>query len=74
MPSPVVTFRIPDDDLQKLDELVALAGLSSRSALVLTLIRLEHDRVQGSPELKKILEQLRAVRSQIEALTPVSPA
>ena len=68
MANPTITLRITEDDIRKIDELVSLYGYSSRGSLVMSLVRVEHDKVQGSPELKELLERISAMQKQISAL------
>lgn len=70
MASPVTSLRLPEDDLRKLDELLEMSRYTSRSALISSWIRVEYDRVQGSPELKALLQQMLALRDQIKSVYP----
>lgn len=70
MASPVVSLRLPEEDLRKLDELLEMSRFTSRSALISSWIRVEYDRVQGSPELKALLQQMLALRDQIKSVYP----
>lgn len=70
MASPVVSLRLPEEDLRKLDELLEMSCCTSRSALISSWIRVEYDRVQGSPELKALLQQMLALRDQIKSVYP----
>ena len=70
MASPVTSLRLPEDDLRKLDELLEMSRYSSRSALISSWIRVEYDRVQGSPELKALLQQMLTLRDQIRSVYP----
>lgn len=67
--SPVITFRVPDDDLRKLDYLVETYGSCTRSALLLSWIRAEYDRVDGSPELQEMLAKARELMGELQRLT-----
>lgn len=67
--SPVITFRVPEDDLQKLDFLVEQFGSGTRSALLLSWIRAEYDRVDGSPEMQEMLSNARELMSALQKLT-----
>lgn len=66
--SPTVNFRVPEEDLQKLDHLVEVTGLGTRSALLLSWIRAEYDRLEGCPELKQALENARDLMSALQKL------
>ena len=68
MASPVTSLRLSEDDLRKLDDLLEFSPYTSRSALISSWIRLEYDRVQGSPELKSLLEQMLSLRDQIRSV------
>lgn len=71
MASPVTSLRLSEDDLRKLDELLEMSRFSSRSALISSWIRVEYDRVQGSPELKALLQQMLSLRDQIRSVYSV---
>lgn len=70
MATPVTSLRLSEDDLRKLDELLELSRFSSRSALITSWIRCEYDRVQGSPELKALLDEVLRLRERIELIVP----
>lgn len=51
-------FRIPEDTLQKLDEMATIMG-TDRTTYINMLINQEYDKYEGSPKMKKALEALR---------------
>lgn len=67
--SPSVNFRVPVEDLRKLDHLVEVTGSGTRSSLLLSWIRAEYDRLEGSPELKQIVEHARELQTMLQSLS-----
>jgi metal-responsive CopG/Arc/MetJ family transcriptional regulator len=66
--SPIISVRIPQDDLAKLDDL-ALMFDQSRGEIIRTLIRTAYDSTQGNPQYRSIMETVRDLRVKLEALT-----
>ena len=55
-----ITFRAPREVIRHLDEMCAMSGIK-RSEFFVDAICSEYDKLQGNPQLKKILEQMREV-------------
>lgn len=55
-----VTFRAPVSVIEQLDELCRFTGIK-RSEFLIAAITSEYDRIQGNPQVKKVLEELRRV-------------
>lgn len=68
-----ITFRAPTEVVEQLDELCRMAGIK-RSEFIIGCITSEHDKMNGNPKLKEIMEQFRAISEQIKQLTGQAPA
>ena len=66
--SPIISLRIPPEDLAKLDDL-ALMFDQSRGELIRALIRMAYDSTQGNPQYRSIMETVRDLRLKLESLT-----
>jgi esterase/lipase superfamily enzyme len=68
-----ITFRAPTEVVEQLDELCRIAGIK-RSEFIIGCITSEHDKMNGNPKLKEIMEQFRAISEQMKQLTGQAPA
>lgn len=68
-----ITFRAPTEVVEQLDELCRMAGIK-RSEFIIGCITSEHDKMNGNPKLKEIMEQFRAICEQMKQLTGQAPA
>lgn len=68
-----ITFRAPTEVVEQLDELCRMAGIK-RSEFIIGCITSEHDKMNGNPKLKEIMEQFRAISEQMKQLTGQAPA
>ena len=68
-----ITFRAPTEVVEQLDELCRMAGIK-RSEFIIGCITCEHDKMNGNPKLKEIMEQFRAISEQMKQLTGQAPA
>jgi hypothetical protein len=55
-----ITFRAPTKVIRQLDEMCSMSGMK-RSEFFVNAICSEYDKINGNPQLKKILEQMRGV-------------
>lgn len=68
-----ITFRAPTEVIKQLDELCRMSGIK-RSEFIVACITSEHDKINGNPKLREILEQFRSISEQMKQLTSgVSP-
>ena len=51
-------FRIPEETLAKLDEMVQIVG-TNRTAFITMKIEQEYEAMQGNPKIKKALKALK---------------
>lgn len=63
-------LRMEAGIVERMDDLCRLAGCR-RVELVESLIAAEYDRVNGNPQLKAILEQLRTVADSIRQMSAI---
>lgn len=63
-----ITFRAPVSVIEQLDELCRLSGVK-RGDFLINAITLEYDKVNGNPELKKLLEQMRGITIAMKKMT-----
>lgn len=68
-----ITFRAPTEVVEQLDELCRMAGIK-RSEFIIGCITSEHDKMNGNPKLKEIMEQFRVISEQMKQLTGQAPA
>lgn len=68
-----ITFRAPTEVVEQLDELCRMAGIK-RSEFIIGCITSEHDKMNGNPKLKEIMEQFRAISEKMKQLTGQAPA
>lgn len=68
-----ITFRAPTEVVEQLDELCRMACIK-RSEFIIGCITSEHDKMNGNPKLKEIMEQFRAISEQMKQLTGQAPA
>ena len=66
--SATITFRAPIAVIEQLDELCKLSGIK-RSQFLISAITTEYDKVNGNPEVKKLLEQMRQLNEAMKKMT-----
>lgn len=66
-----ISFRIPVSVLAQLDEMCKLSN-TKRSELVINLITVEYDKLQGNPKVKEIIQKMAELESSFKKLAPVS--
>lgn len=62
-----VNLRLSREEVDQLDAICQLAGCT-RVQLVGSLVSAEYDRLNGNPQLKALLEQLKTVADTIQAM------
>lgn len=62
-----ITFRAPAEVIRQLDELCAMSGIK-RSEFFINAICAEYDKVNGNPQLKKMLEQMREIAETMKQM------
>ena len=62
-----VTFRAPPEVVRQLDELCAMSGIK-RSEFFINAICAEYDKVNGNPQLKKMLEQMKQIAETMKQM------
>lgn len=62
-----VTFRAPTEVVRHLDELCAMSGIK-RSEFFINAICAEYDKVNGNPQLKKMLEQMKQIAETMKQM------
>ena len=62
-----VTFRAPTEVVRQLDELCAMSGIK-RSEFFINAICAEYDKVNGNPQLKKMLEQMKQIAETMKQM------
>lgn len=55
-----ITFRAPTEVIRQLDELCAMSGMK-RSEFFINAICSEYDKINGNPQVKKMLDQMREI-------------
>lgn len=63
-----ITFRAPAPVVEQLDELCRMTGMK-RSDFFINAVTSEYDRVQGNPQLKKMMEQMRQIAETMKEMT-----
>jgi predicted transcriptional regulator len=63
-----VTFRCEDAVAEQLDEICRLSGMK-RGDFLISAITAEYDRLQGNPQMKKMLEQMRQIAETMKQMT-----
>lgn len=58
-------FRFTPEVDQKLNEIAKVMGMT-RNDVVVNWIQTEYDKIMGNPELLKIIEQMNALKEQLE--------
>ena len=66
-----ITFRAPSDVVRQLDELCNMMGIK-RSEFIVTAITSEYDKLQGNPQMKRMMEQLRQIADTVKQMTGVT--
>lgn len=66
-----ITFRIPSEDAEHLDELCRLNDVK-RGEFLLSAIRTSYDKLQGSPQLTALLEQMKELTELANKFAGVS--
>lgn len=62
--SNVVTVRFSNDQLEKLETLAQLSGIS-RSEVIQEMVDAQYDKIMGNPQLKEALIQMRQLQQQV---------
>ena len=62
-----VTFRAPTEVVRQLDELCAMSGIK-RSEFLIDAICAEYEKVNGNPQLKKMLEQMKQIAETMKQM------
>ena len=62
-----VTFRAPTEVVRQLDELCAMSGIK-RSEFFINAICAEYEKVNGNPQLKKMLEQMKQIAETMKQM------
>ena len=62
-----VTFRAPTEVVRQLDELCAMSVIK-RSEFFINAICAEYDKVNGNPQLKKMLEQMKQIAETMKQM------
>jgi len=57
-------FRLPPQVNEHLSELASISGMT-RTQFVVSAIETEWDKYQGNPKMKKLMEQLQVMRTQM---------
>lgn len=60
-----LTFRLPVDVLEMLDELCGLSGVK-RGELIVTLVVAEYDKYNGNPKLQELMRQMRDLKVALD--------
>lgn len=68
-----VTFRAPTAVIEQLDEICSMTGVK-RSEFFINAITAEYDKINGNPQLKKMLEQFRQIADTMKQMTGQVPA
>lgn len=61
-----ITFRAPAESIERLDLLCNMYGIK-RSDFFVSAISAEYDKVNGNPQIKKLLSQLKEVSETVKA-------
>lgn len=67
-----ITFRAPVDVVEQLDELCRLTGVK-RGEFFINAVIAEYDKINGNPQLKKMLEQFRGIADTMKQMTGQIP-
>lgn len=62
-----ITFRAPVSVIRQLDDLCAMSGMK-RSEFFINAISIEYDKVNGNPQLKKMLEKMREITETMKQM------
>ena len=63
-----VTFRAPASVVAQLDEICRMSGMK-RSEFIVSAITSEYDKINGNPQMKKMLEQMRQIADAMKQMT-----
>lgn len=63
-----VAFRVTDEQDRMLEELARITQ-KTRNDVIVDLIVGEYDRINGNPELKKLIEKMNEVSEQVKKYT-----
>lgn len=66
-----LTFRLPVDVLEQLDELCKLTD-AKRSEIIINLIISEYDRIQGNPKMKEIMQQMVELEQALKGIQGIA--
>lgn len=62
-----ITFRAPTEVIRQLDEMCSMSGIK-RSEFFINAISSEYDKINGNPQLKKMLEQMRQIAETMKQM------
>lgn len=62
-----ITFRAPTEVIRQLDEMCSMSGIK-RSEFFINAICSEYDKINGNPQLKKMLEQMREIAEMMKQM------
>lgn len=60
-----ISFRVTEDQNRMVDELARLSNCS-RNELLVGLIVGQYDKINGNPEVKKLMEQMKVFADQLK--------
>lgn len=63
-----VTFRAPASVVAQLDEICRMSGMK-RSEFIVSAVTSEYDKINGNPQMKKMLEQMRQIADVMKQMT-----
>ena len=63
-----ITFRAPASVVAQLDEICRMSGMK-RSEFIVSAITSEYDKINGNPQMKKMLEQMRQIADAMKQMT-----
>lgn len=63
-----ITFRAPASVIVQLDELCKMMGIK-RGEFLISAITAEYDRMQGNPQMKKMMVQMRHISETVKQMT-----
>ena len=63
-----VTFRAPASVVAQLGEICRMSGMK-RSEFIVSAVTSEYDKINGNPQMKKMLEQMRQIADVMKQMT-----
>lgn len=63
-----ITFRAPAEVVRQLDEMCSMTGMK-RSDFFINAVTSEYDKMQGNPQLKQMLEQMRNIADLMKQMS-----